>query len=269
MALTRLISRLATSRIWRTRTFASMADEKEAKSRFAVFITGPAPAYCEQNYGNYGKLFVDLLKEENEHWDTFEVMNNQFPPEVDSYRGFVLTGSRYSAHDNDEWIVRLKDMCADIYQRKKKIVGICFGHQLLSNVFGGQSGRADVGWEVGVKRLQPTPQLQQMFPEVATLECPLNILQTHQDQVLRLPSEATLLASSEKCPVEMYSISDRVLCMQGHPEYNPDILRDIIQTRKASGVLPQPLADQALESLNQTIPSSVYRKMIRSFLTSP
>lgn len=33
-------------------------------------------------------------------------------------------------------------------------------------------------------------------------------------QVLEVPPGATLLASSERCPVEMYAVGDHVLCIQ-------------------------------------------------------
>lgn len=56
----------------------------------------------------------------------------------------------------------------------------------------------------------------------------LAIIKCHQDEVLELPESATLLAYSDQCSVEMFSIGNHFLCIQGHPEYNKEILFEII-----------------------------------------
>ena len=56
----------------------------------------------------------------------------------------------------------------------------------------------------------------------------LAIIKCHQDEVLELPKSATLLAYSDKCNVEMASFGNHFLSIQGHPEYNKEILFEII-----------------------------------------
>lgn len=56
----------------------------------------------------------------------------------------------------------------------------------------------------------------------------LAIIKCHQDEVLVLPESATLLAYSDKYNVEMASFGDHFLSIQGHPEYNKEILFEII-----------------------------------------
>lgn len=57
----------------------------------------------------------------------------------------------------------------------------------------------------------------------------LAIIKCHRDEVLELPESATVLATSEVCEVEMFSIGDHFLCIQGHPEYNKEILFEIVE----------------------------------------
>lgn len=47
-------------------------------------------------------------------------------------------------------------------------------------------------------------------------------------QVWQVPIEAEVIASSEKTGIEMFSIGDHILGIQGHPEYNKDILHSLI-----------------------------------------
>lgn len=56
----------------------------------------------------------------------------------------------------------------------------------------------------------------------------LAIIKLHQDEVLVLPETAKVLAYSDKYEVEMFTIEDHFFCIQGHPEYNRDILFEIV-----------------------------------------
>lgn len=56
----------------------------------------------------------------------------------------------------------------------------------------------------------------------------LVIIKCHQDEVIELPESATLIAYSDKCNVEMCSYGNHFLGIQGHPEYNKEILFEII-----------------------------------------
>lgn len=56
----------------------------------------------------------------------------------------------------------------------------------------------------------------------------IDIIKLHQDEVLVLPEGAKVLAYSDKYEVEMFSIEDHLFCIQGHPEYNKEILFEIV-----------------------------------------
>jgi len=73
------------------------------------------------------------------------------------------------------------------------------------------------------------------------------MLMTHQDQVLRLPPTAELLATSQYCPVAAYRIADHVFCVQGHPEFVPELSERLINARRPA--LGDQVADAALLSL--------------------
>lgn len=47
-------------------------------------------------------------------------------------------------------------------------------------------------------------------------------------QILELPPDAEVLAWSDKTKVEMFRLGDHILGIQGHPEYNKDILCHLI-----------------------------------------
>merc|ERR1712173_210119 len=103
-----------------------------------------------------------------------------------------------------------------------KMIGICFGHQIIAHALDGKSGKNDKTiWEMGIKKVSITPEFHRKFKGYADMKS-LNILEVHRDAVLRLPSDAQLLAYSDKTGVEMYCVGDMILCMQGHPEFDKE-----------------------------------------------
>lgn len=108
--------------------------------------------------------------------------------------------------------------------------------QLIARVKGGKVGRARKGPELSLGNITIVKEAvapENYFGE----EVPANlrIIKAHQDEVLELPESAKVLAYSSMYEVEMYSIEDNFLCIQGHPEYNRDILTDIIDRVLAGG----------------------------------
>lgn len=57
-----------------------------------------------------------------------------------------MTGSKADSFGTDPWIQTLKVYLLELYQRGEKLLGICFGHQLLALLLGGRTERAVQGW---------------------------------------------------------------------------------------------------------------------------
>ena len=61
----------------------------------------------------------------------------------------------------------------------------------------------------------------------------LNLIFFHQDQVVKLPKEAELLASNSFCNISSFSIGNSVLTLQAHPEFNHDFSLKLLKARKS------------------------------------
>jgi GMP synthase-like glutamine amidotransferase len=61
----------------------------------------------------------------------------------------------YSAYEDIPWIHALNDYVKRIYQEfpSKKIIGICFGHQIVAQALGGKVELNQKGWELAVRRV--------------------------------------------------------------------------------------------------------------------
>jgi hypothetical protein len=101
--------------------------------RFGVLLCADDSDYVKKMYGGYFGVFVRMLEEEGERWDVYKVARGEFPKddELIHYDGFVITGSCSDAHGNDTWVSQLLILLKKLNNMNKKILGICFGHQVL------------------------------------------------------------------------------------------------------------------------------------------
>ncbi|KAL6211441.1 hypothetical protein ACLB2K_016667 [Fragaria x ananassa] len=196
--------------------------------KFGVLLCAEDTDFVKKMYGGYFGVFRKMLAEEGETWDLYRVACGEFPDDddVESYDGFVISGSSRDAHGNDAWICRLLTLLTRLDSLKIKVLGICFGHQILSRALGGKSGRAITGWDIGIR----TVHLSSSCKVLSSLNIPalLSIYEIHRDEVWELPPKAELIAWSEKTGVEMFRYGDHMMGIQGHPEYTKDILLNLI-----------------------------------------
>src|SRR5215471_7036107 len=95
--------------------------------------------------GDYRDMFVTLFDRHASQISLlhFDVCNGEFPSSLDACDGYLATGSRFSAYDDESWIHELKNFVRQIHKTKKPFVGVCFGHQILAESLGGNVARAD------------------------------------------------------------------------------------------------------------------------------
>ncbi len=126
-----------------------------------------------------------------------------------AYRGIVFTGGPNSVHDPesphfDPAILRL-----DI-----PVLGICYGHQLLAWMAGGETAPSEKGSEYGKVKLYHEPDpLFEGIPEES--DCWMS----HSDYVRRVPEGFRVIARTDHCPcAAMADESGRLYGVQFHPE---------------------------------------------------
>jgi GMP synthase (glutamine-hydrolysing) len=141
--------------------------------------------------------------------------------------GVIVLGGTMSAHDADEhpWLEPLKQLMIDLVAAKVPVLGICLGHQLLAEAFGGTVQVADPGggehgaYEVywtGAARTDP------LMHGLATHGSSL-MAESHADVVTELPPGAKLLASSARYRNQAFRVGSAV-GVQFHPEASPELM---------------------------------------------
>lgn len=234
--------------------------------RFAIYVTGDPSDLTRENFGDYGDLFRDLLKVEGDTWEVFDARAFEYPERVEDYRGVVITGSPSTAHEPEPWIQRLNQEIVRAFESHVRVIGVCFGHQAVANALGGRSERNPNGWEAGLYELEYR-QFPEFFRETLSAP-PKRVLEIHSDHVVDAPPGAVVLASTPKTSVQVYYMPERILGIQGHPEFFNDIVRDLVRTRARQGIIDDKEAIDMLNSMQGEADREQWRTLMNHFLRS-
>lgn len=109
----------------------------EGEKRYAVLLAANDSEYVKKVYGGYFNVFMEALGDEGEKWDLFRVVEGEFPAmdRLHSYDGFVVSGSPHDAYANDYWILALCFLLQTLFAMQKKLLGVCFGHQVFISLY--------------------------------------------------------------------------------------------------------------------------------------
>ncbi|GBG00273.1 hypothetical protein Rsub_12999 [Raphidocelis subcapitata] len=112
------------------------------------------------------QLWRRILERQGDDFTVFHAHARDLPS-VEAAAGFdaiVIGGSHYSVYEDHQWIRELKARVPQYLEAGAKIVGCCFGCQLLAEALGGRVGPNPSGrFVLGVERVSPAPGLSE-FP---------------------------------------------------------------------------------------------------------
>jgi len=154
----------------------------------------------------------------------FNAYLGELPNSVDECDVWLVNGSPAGAYEDIEWIHKLGDFIKQLNVAKKPTFGICFGHQLMAQVLGGKVERSDKGWGLGISHNDVIDDADYMLPKAQSID----VMVFHQDQVTELPKGSQVLASSDFCPNYMVQYNDHMLSIQGHPEFNTQMVEGVL-----------------------------------------
>ncbi|HKL05683.1 MAG TPA: type 1 glutamine amidotransferase [Roseovarius sp.] len=218
--------------------------------KIGILQTGHAPDVVLDELGDYDAMFARLLDGHGFDFQTWNVVDNDFPGAVDAADGWLVTGSKHGAYENHPWIAPLEDFIRAVYGDGRPMIGVCFGHQIIAQALGGKVVKFPGGWSVG--RTEYT---------IGDETLPLNAW--HQDQVVDLPEGAQVVGQSDFCENAALLYDTRIWTIQPHPEFPARVIEHLIAHR-GRGVVP----DDQLDAAQQRLPDSTANQAIADHMAA-
>lgn len=228
-----------------------------------IFETGRPPEPIREHFPSYPTMLEALLAPHvpNLSCEVVQVLDGQELPDPSDVEAALITGSPAGVYDDFTWIASLKEWIQRAGDQHVPQVGICFGHQLMAEAFGGRAHKAPQGWGLG----RHTYHVAADEPWMGGSKQRLHLAVSHQDQVLEVPSTARVLAQSAFTPYAAL-IYDHApaLSFQGHPEFCPRFADALIRSRRGTR-FSENMADAALASLAAPLDGEIVAAWVAGF----
>ncbi|WP_170426475.1 type 1 glutamine amidotransferase [Ruegeria arenilitoris] len=220
--------------------------------KIGILLTGHPPDELQGQFSEYDAMFAALLDGNGFTYETFAVVDGEFPQDADQADGWIITGSRHGAYEDHPWIPPLEDLIRAIHGSGTPLIGVCFGHQIIAQALGGKVEKFTGGWSVGRTDYD-------FGGQTVTLNA------WHQDQVVALPEGAKVTGTNAFCRNAMVSYGDTIWTVQAHPEYGDAFIQGLMETR-GKGVVPDDLMTAAANRLPSADDNAKIGQFMADFL---
>jgi GMP synthase (glutamine-hydrolysing) len=149
-------------------------------------------------------------------------------PEPSAVDGLIITGSAARVHEHEPWSVRCGAWSKAVLEAGAPVLGVCYGHQLLGDVLGGDVGPNPKGREMGMCAVDVLVD----DPLFEHLSGRFHAALTHLDSVNAAPPGAQVLAHNAMTAVQAMALGANGRAVQFHPEFEAQDLAYYIELRR-------------------------------------
>lgn len=208
--------------------------------QIAILETDQPRGSLNEEFGDYGQIFTQWLSTvlPEAEFTSIAVFAGASFPEPDGFNGYLITGSRYGVYEDHPWIKPLEEHICRVRDAAVPMGGICFGHQIMAQAYGGKVVKSDTGWILGRQTYRP----QNCSGEAKS------VFAIHQDQVVELPDHVARIHAGTQVPYGRLEYAFPALSVQYHPEFYPAVYRKLLQYLRGTVIAPD-LIDPALETI--------------------
>ncbi len=232
--------------------------------KISIIEVGRVPTALQSRFDPFPQMFRSMFEESGRAFtfETIHVLDGQELPDPESLEGILITGSPAGVYEDHAWLEPLRVFIRGAYQADTPMVGICFGHQIMADALGGIVQKSEKGWGLGRHSYNVVgrPDFLADAPETLNLVC------SHQDQVIVAPDNADVILASAFTPNAGLAYKNgKAISFQPHPEFSDEFTKALIEIRR--GTVPESELEKAAASFAGTSDSSLVRGYIAQFMS--
>ena len=201
--------------------------------RIGILETGRPPEDLAPIHGDYPGMVRQWLGEMDADFSSYAVLDGDFPESVEKADCWVITGSKCAVYEDHAWIPPLEDFIRAARAARKRMLGICFGHQIIAQALGGAVRKSAKGWGLGVHEYAVT---EKWPDELGEAPGRIAIQAYHQDQVEQAPRGAVTIASTGFCAHGALWYPGFAVTVQGHPEFAGPYVGALLENRRGGAL---------------------------------
>lgn len=198
----------------------------------AILQMGDPPLDIQQKLGVQSDWMIAALPDTTLTVKVLRPASGDVLPEPATLAGAILTGSTSMVTDREDWSEYSAAWVRQAMEQHMPLLGICYGHQLMSHALGGVVDYHPAGREIGQLPIQLHEDAKN-DPLLADLPQSFMANLTHEQSVLQPPTQATVLASSEHDAHQILRYSPYALSLQFHPEFSTEVMSYFLSRREA------------------------------------
>jgi len=142
-------------------------------------------------------------------------------PDPHSIGALIITGSSSMVTDPSPTDLLAFRWLERVLAAGRPVLGLCYGHQMLGHVLGGQVGPLPGGPEIGVADVTLDAADDPLFAACAPQQ---RVAVIHWQSILRLPAGARILGAGTREPHQAVRFAKNVWGVQFHPEFNRAVM---------------------------------------------
>jgi len=227
-----------------------------------IVRTGRAPEVISHRHGDFPRWFQLGLRLRSPLVRIVDVEHGEALPDPAQCAGVILTGSASMVTERLPWSERTAGWIRDAMDIELPMLGVCYGHQLMSHALGGRVDYLPGGREMGTVSLTTHADASDDALG-ASLPVSFHAHATHEQSVLELPPGAVSLARSDRDPNHLVRYGKHAISTQFHPEFSAEVMRAYIR-RKAEVLRQEGQDPDAL--LASVAPTPKATQLLRGFL---
>jgi len=166
----------------------------------------------------------------------FDVQGKIKPILLDDVSSIIITGSPSMVTSFEPWSISTSKWIKNIAKKNIPILGICYGHQLLAQTFGGTVDFHELGEEKGEVEIELT-EAGKKDPLLGVLPAHFLAYASHSQTVTKLPENAIVLAKNNFEPFHAVAYGPKIWGVQFHPECNDQFLCETTCHNSYGGIL--------------------------------